>query len=226
MCGTAPPDLPAVYEAEIHHHRRSPIEHSFRHGTLLWLIDADRPPQLPRLARALARFDPSDHIDVRAFLAEHSLTATRTLMLAHARTLGFVFDPATFWWCYNGDRLVATVVEVHNTYGERHAYLVPGDAGSGACVDKALVVSPFHPPGGVYRMRVSAPGDEIRAEVSLRLDGHRPFDARLVARRRPVSRIGFLRLWIRYPWAPLRVAALIRAEAVRLWVRGARVYRR
>ena len=217
--------VPALYLADIRHHRSSPREHGFRYGTLLWLIDVDRPPRLPAGLRWMARFDPADHLDIRAELAGHSLRASQILMLAHARTLGYGFDPATFYWCYDAGRLVATVVEVHNTYGGRHAYVLePGAAPS--TVPKSLFVSPFHPPHGEYRMRISDPGDEIRAVISYRHDDARPFVARLVARRRPATPVGLARAWVRYPWAPLRVSALIRWEALRLAGRRIPVHHR
>ena len=46
-------------------------------------------------------------------------------MLAHARVLGHAFDPMTAFWCFAADgSLAAVLVEVHNTYGERHAYVL------------------------------------------------------------------------------------------------------
>ena len=55
----------------------------------------------------------------------------RVLMLANARVLGYVFNPLTVYWCHRADGALACVVaEVHNTYGERHCYLLrPDDAG-------------------------------------------------------------------------------------------------
>ena len=50
-------------------------------------------------------------------------------MLANARVLGHVFDPLTVFWCLRGDGgLVCVVAEVHNTYAERHVYLLHPDA--------------------------------------------------------------------------------------------------
>ena len=56
----------------------------------------------------LARFERSDHSDVREFLAEHGVVAERILMLAMARTLGYVFNPISVFWCYDaaGARVV------------------------------------------------------------------------------------------------------------------------
>ena len=54
-------------------------------------------------------------------------------MLTHARVLGYVFNPLTVFWCHDpAGAPVCVVAEVHNTYGERHRYLLrPGRAGPG-----------------------------------------------------------------------------------------------
>ena len=50
-------------------------------------------------------------------------------MLAHARSLGFVFNSLSVYWCYGPDGSMACVLaEIHNTYAERHCYLLRPDS--------------------------------------------------------------------------------------------------
>ena len=50
-------------------------------------------------------------------------------MLANARVLGYVFNPLTSTGATGADgALECVVAEVHNTYGERHCYLLRPDA--------------------------------------------------------------------------------------------------
>ena len=122
-------------------------------------------------ARLLARFDARDHLDggrlgggirgdVDRFLAARGVEldpADRVLMLAHARVLGHTFDPLSVFWCLAPTApLRAVVFEVHNTYGERHAYLLDVDDSGRAEVDKAFYVSPFNDTSGQLR-RPAAP---------------------------------------------------------------------
>ena len=215
---------PALYEATVTHVRRAPIVNRFRYRTAYWLYDADRPPTLPGAARLLARFDARDHVDVRATLAAEGLTADRIVTLAHARMLGHVFNPISVHWCYRrDDELVAVVAEVHNTYSGRHAYVVQPDEGGDATVDKAMYVSPFYPVEGQYRIHVSAPDERLAVSVRFERDGHEPFVAALTARRQPATMRNLLRLTLRYPFTPLRTAALIRRQGIALWARGLKV---
>ena len=75
------------------------------------------------------------------FLAEHGidLAGGRVLMAANARAFGYCFNPISVFWCFDRDGATGgVIVEVHNTYGGRHAYLVHPDERGRARVDKAL----------------------------------------------------------------------------------------
>ena len=90
-------------------------------------------------------------------------------MLANARVLGHVFDPLSVFWCYDSDGgLVCVVAEVHNTYGERHAYLLRPDEAGTAVTDKGFYVSPFFDVTGTYELRFTLTPDLVATTVTLR----------------------------------------------------------
>ncbi|MFZ4244221.1 DUF1365 domain-containing protein [Streptomyces griseoincarnatus] len=228
-----PPPAPAVvYPCTITHVRRAPQRYALRHRTYLWLVDLDHLPVLPRPLRPLARFRARDHFTGRApsiraaldcFLGEHGvdLRGGRTLMLAHARVLGHVFNPLTLYWCHGADGALRCVVaEVHNTYGQRHAYLLHPDAAGTATVGKDFHVSPFHPVDGHYEMRLPLPEERLRLSVRLQRPGSPPFTASVRGARRDVSASVLLRLALRHPWSTLMVSAAIRFHGIRLFLRG------
>ena len=135
------PVLPAIVDGFVAHRRRGPIGHEFRHRVYQWLVDLDHLPRPPWYLRPVAGFDARDHLggtgpdasgdikrNVERFLAQRGVdlgAGGRIVMLANARVFGHVFDPLTVFWCFGTDRdLRCVVAEVHNTYGERHAYLL------------------------------------------------------------------------------------------------------
>ncbi|MFB6935971.1 DUF1365 domain-containing protein [Streptomyces chartreusis] len=223
---------PALYSCAITHVRTTPTRYGLRHRTYMWLIDPDRPPRLPYAVRALARFDPRDHFDgtqssIRAgldkYLADRGvdLRGGRVVMLTHARVFGYVFNPLTLYWCHDPDgRPRCVVAEVHNTYGERHCYLLRPDAEDVAYTAKEFYVSPFFPVDGRYRMRVPAP--DRRLDLTVRLDraGGRPFTATVRGLRREVTTGTLLRLALRHPWSTAVVSAALRMHGIRLYLRG------
>ncbi|MFG2934563.1 DUF1365 domain-containing protein [Streptomyces sp. NPDC048282] len=228
----ARPRSPALYPCTITHVRRAPRRYALRHRTYLWLVDLDHLPVLPRPLRPLARFRTRDHFTGRApsvramldgFLGEHGihLRGGRVLMLAHAAVFGHVFNPLSLYWCYGpGGGLRCVVAEVHNTYGERHAYLLHTGTAGTATVTKDFYVSPFHPVDGHYEMRLPPPGERLLLSIRLQRPGGPPFTASVHGRRREATALALLRLALRRPWPTLSVSAAIRFHGIRLFLRG------
>ncbi|MGW6770645.1 DUF1365 domain-containing protein [Streptomyces sp. NPDC055037] len=224
--------VPALYTCVIGHVRTTPRRYTLRHRTYLWLIDPDRPPVLPRPLRPLARFEARDHFGgtlptiragLDAFLVARGVepAGVRATMLAHARVFGHVFNPLTLFWCRApGGEPLCVVAEVHNTYGERHCYLLRPDDTHRASVDKDFYVSPFFPVDGAYTMRLPEPGERLALTVRLDRPGSGPFTATVRGERRPATARTLVRAALRHPWSTAAVSLGIRLHGVRLLLRG------
>jgi DUF1365 family protein len=146
------------------------------------------------------------------------------MMLANARSLGHVFNPISIYWCHASDGTVTAVVaEVHNTYGDRHAYVLRPDAAGEVdqVLDKKMYVSPFNPVDGTYRITVSPPRERTSVTVTLSRPGEPSFVASLAGVRRPSRSV--LAAAVSTAAASLRVSMLIRRQGVALYLRGLRV---
>lgn len=233
------PPLPALVDGTVTHHRYERLRSGFRHRVYEWLVDLDDVPSLPWYLRPLASFRSVDHLgdpresiksNVERFLAAtgvHLGAHGRIVMLAHARVFGHVFNPLTVFFCFPDDGTPPWVVaEVHNTYRDRHAYLLrPDDAGQ-ATTDKAMYVSPFFPVDGGYQLRFAVAPTRVFVSVTLRRGGEVSFNAVFRGRPRPASRLAMLTAVGRRPLMPQRVSVLIRAHGVWLWLRRLPVQRR
>jgi uncharacterized protein len=221
----------ALYTCRITHVRAHPARRVFRYSSYLWLVDLDDLPRIPAALRSLAGFRARDHlgdpgtsirVNVDRYLARHGIDLAdgQVLMLAHARVLGHVFNPLTVFWCHRRDgTLVAVVAEVHNTYGQRHAYLLRPDASGRASAGKDFYVSPFLPVAGQYRMRLPEPAASLRLGVTLDVGGRPALAATVTGRRQPYTPSRLLALALRYPWVTAQVSALIRWQGIRLLAR-------
>jgi DUF1365 family protein len=223
----------ALYDCKVRHTRSEPVRNDFTYRTYQWLVDLDDLPELPRPLRLLADFRAADHLgdpaaalrrNVDAFLATHDidLNSGKVLMLANARVFGYVFNPLTLYWCHGAqDELVCVIAEVHNTYGQRHCYLLKPDAHGRTSAEKELYVSPFYPiDGGRYHMVVPEPAESLAVSIRLELPGRPPFVASVHGRRRPGTAANLLRAALRHPLEPLAVSARIRWQGIRLYLRG------
>jgi uncharacterized protein len=214
--------VPALYDAVVMHSRQAPVTNHFRYKVSYWLVDYDNVPRPRGVVGRLVRFERSDHCDVRALLSERGVSADRVLMLAMARTFGHVFNPISVFWCYGAnEKVVAVLAEVHNTYGESYTYFLEPDENGSFTVEKMMYVSPYYPVDGQYDIRVNEPGSTVSVSVTLRRENDAPFVATLRGERRNARLTSLVRHSLRRP--ALRVAFLIRWQALRLWRRGLRV---
>jgi DUF1365 family protein len=225
---------PRLYDTRVAHGRTERVQHGFVYRHATWLVDLDDVPTLRRPLGWLARFDARDHLgdpsssiraNVDAYLATEGveLDGGRVLMLATPRSFGHAFNPLSVFWCHhrNGE-LACVVAEVHNTYGERHCYLLRPDAHGHAGADKAFYVSPFFAVDGRYEMTFTDPtaaGEgELRVAISLTRHGQVVFRASLEGTPDPHAP-SFLVGSLRHPAAGRRTIALIRLQGIRLWLK-------
>jgi DUF1365 family protein len=216
------------YEVEIRHVRAAPVRHRVRHRSQLWFVDLDDLPQFG----PLARFEARDHAgsptgSLRAnldlFLAEHGidLGGGAITMLANPRAFGYVFNPLSLFWCHDAaGALRCVIAEVHNTYGQRHRYLLHPDEAGRAEVAKRFYVSPFYPVDGAYRMSVPEPDDRLALTVALHRPGDPPFVASVRGSARPLTWVAVLTGVLRRPFENWVVRALITGHGLRLWSKG------
>jgi DUF1365 family protein len=230
----APPGW--LYTGHVWHARSAP-HHAFRYRTYMHLFDLDAVDRINtsfhllgyNRRRAVSLHD-ADHLDGRPLREGiehvvvsrgHAWPGGRVLLLTHCRVAGFVFNPVSFFYCFDADdRLALVVAEVNNTYGERHVYVLPAGGTDGLLHKKEFHVSPFFGLEGTYRFDVPAPEDRLSVGIDLAVGATRRFQARLVLARKRLSDGALLGMLARYPVVTAQVLAAIHWQAARLWWKG------
>ncbi|MDB5931085.1 MAG: hypothetical protein JWR60_2792 [Polaromonas sp.] len=143
------------------------------------------------------------------------------------RVLGYTFKPVSFWYCHRADgSLRAIVVEVNNTFGERHFYLLDEPQyGRELRADKVFHVSPFCTLAGGYRFRFLHSRQPGGLKTVARIDYHDSLDPQSCALLQtsvsgtlePVTRASLRKALWRHPAMTLGVMARIHYQAFRLW---------
>jgi uncharacterized protein len=233
------PTLPAIVPGHVAHSRREAVRHTFRHSVYQWLVDLDDLPEQPWYLRPFASFSAADHLgdptgsiraNIESYLSRNGIELgepSRIIMLANARVLGHVFDPLSVFWCLDAKAtLVCIVAEVHNTYGERHVYLLRPDPSGVATADKSFHVSPFFDVSGHYEMRFELSPDVLSSTVTLHREGAAAFTATFRGRPVPATRKSVIGQLMSKPLMPQQVSALIRIHGIWLWLRRLPAFRR
>jgi hypothetical protein len=233
----------ALYSGTVMHQRYKPKRHALRYRLSWMLFDLDDFPSRLRLFSHnrfnLISFDDRDHLDgsignlrgqVEAAMAASGLQPDggAIRLLCMPRVLGHVFNPITVFFCYRRDgTLSAMLYEVHNTFGDRHSYLIPVEDPAAKTIrqgcGKTLFVSPFNHMAMTYAFRVMPPAETAAVVVHADDAGGRVITASFVGRRTALSDASLAAIVLRHGMLSLKVLGAIHWEAAKLWLKGLRL---
>jgi DUF1365 family protein len=245
---TPPLAQPLIGFGQVRHTRLKPVHHAFVYSTFFVMLPLrslqaqSRMPQASTTPLALNRFGAisfydADHGDGRtpqaggalgwldALLLQEGITDADGEVWLHCypRVWGFTFKPASFWYCHRRDgSLRAIVVEVNNTFGERHCYLLSQPVyGVEQRAAKVFHVSPFCPVEGGYRFRFMLNAERTRTVARIDYDdAHGPLIQTSVSGTlEPITRQTLRRATWRYPAMTLAVLARIHWQALQLFMK-------
>lgn len=228
------------------HRRFRPLLHRFRYRAFWLLLDLE---ELDVLSRKLWFFSynrfnllslhDTDHGDgsgssIRDQVLRHLSKAATELsggtirLLCMPRILGYSFNPISIYFCQRSDgSLAAMLYEVHNTFAERHTYLIPVGSEAGTIhqrCDKAFYVSPFLDMKMRYDFSLRPPGEHIAIAIRASQSDRPVMTACLMGTRKPLTDASLLRAFLMIPALTLKVTAAIHWEALRLWLKGLRLH--
>jgi uncharacterized protein len=252
---TAP--APLIGTGQVRHTRLRPVVNDFSYRTYFLMLPmrslrAQPSAELKRNRFGLISFHDRDHGDGRAdslawvdeLLKSEGITDADGEVWLHCypRVLGHTFKPVSFWYCHRADdSLAAIVVEVNNTFGERHCYLLRGEHlafGQELQAAKVFHVSPFCSVSGRYRFRFlrtalhpQADGARNNAQRTVvRIDHddeHGPLLQTSVAGRlETLTTASTLRAFFGMPLMTVFVVARIHWQALTLWTRHVPFFRK
>ena len=249
---------------QVRHTRLRPQRHAFAYPTYFLMLPLRSLQQAPESKTSwainrpgLLSFFESDHGDGRApqqggavawldelLQREGIHDATGEVWLhTYPRVLGYTFKPVSFWYCHRapddqGGALRAIVVEVNNTFGERHCYLLDAPQyGVEQRASKVFHVSPFNPVEGHYRFRFMRALHGQQERTVARIDyfgdalgdsacGAALLQTSVSGSLQPVTPAALRRALWRYPAMTLGVVLHIHTQALRLWLKSVPFFRK
>ena len=232
---------PLIGFGQVRHTRLRPARNAFAYPTYFLMLPlrsmhAGPPGTLAHNRRGALSFFDADHGDGRAnavewvdelLRAEGIDDATGEAWLhCYPRVLGYTFKPVSFWYCHRADgSLRAIVVEVNNTFGERHCYLLDAPAwGVEQKAAKVFHVSPFCKVEGGYRFRFMQTSGRDRTVARIDYDDAEGplLQTSVSGVLEPATPAAVRRAIWRHPAMTLGVVARIHWQAARLLLKRVR----
>ncbi len=156
-------------------------------------------------------------------LIEHGLNFTlgRVMLLTHLRVLGYVFNPVSFYYCYDRSGKLKTVVaEVNNTFGDQKIYVIPFSQKRKlqARQNKLFYISPFIKYDTDLHFYFEEPGKYLKVCIDSVHEGQVILKAVLQGTHQSLKDTKLAWFFLRYPLLTLRIIFLIHFQALKLYL--------
>jgi uncharacterized protein len=235
----------ALYVGTVMHRRLQPRRHRFRYQAFWFLLDLDELAALPSRLRLFSHNHPNlfslhdtDHGDgtttALRLQVERQLATVgvdikggKIKLLCMPRTFGYSFNPLSVYFCHDTiGTLAAVIYQVHNTFGERHSYVLPVERNADAVYqhcEKRFYVSPFLEMDLQYKFRVKPPAEDVTIAIHAQDRAGVVFAAALAGSRQEFTDWRLVRVLLQVPLVTMKVTAAIHWEALRLWLKRVRI---
>lgn len=236
-----------LYKAKVMHSRLAPKVHSFHYEVFMFYLDLNELDVLHQRMKLMSRnqvnlfnFRDADHLQLPADNPDSSKNTRqhitdylhtqgveigngRIMLLTNLCTLGYQFNPVSFYFCYDEQgQPVCSVVEVCNTFREMKPYFLGAATKSGDSfklnTEKYFYVSPFIDMDTNFDFDLNIPDEKLQIKIDdYDKAGKRFFISTLNGKRVALTDARLLLYFISFPLITLKVMGLIHWQAFKLW---------
>jgi DUF1365 family protein len=252
---TPPPCLinntPCVINGKVMHKRFAPKENSFTYPIYYFSLPLAKLNELKKSKSlkidrfSLTSFYRKDHgeksengdLNIWAYqqLTKFHLQnkVKSVTLISMPRILGFVFNPVSFWLCFDEkEQLRAIIYEVNNTFGETHSYVCAKqnqsviEENDWMIAHKEFHVSPFLPRDGHYQFRIKLTTQKIGLWIDYyNKEGRRTLTTSLKGKLEELTKSSQRKAFWQTPFVTLQAITLIHWQALKLKIKGVKFFK-
>jgi uncharacterized protein len=229
-----------LYACRVMHDRLEPKRHRFDYSIFMWYLDLNELDSLVGRLWLMSRnhfnlfnFRDADHLPGASTNLKDNLISwvrskgfrgeiQRVMLLTHLRTLGYLFNPVSFYFCFDAeDQPVCAVAEVGNTFREMKPYYLGPETLQhnrfARRVVKNFYVSPFIDLDTEFDFQMPVPEGLLGLVVNDYQEGRKFFISTLSGERRALTNARLLGYALRFPLITLQIIGLIHWQALKLY---------
>lgn len=231
-----------IFEGHVYHSRAEVAKNSFKYPIFYLFADVNK-IELKKndLRRLFLNIDSKDYLSgpeenldlkIKSFILKHfSYQADEIQLLTIPRFLGYAFNPVSFWYCIKNQKLEAVLVEVNNTFSERHFYWLYNQGedlmNQWLIANKEFHVSPFFKIEGLYKFRFINKDQKIHADIQFLNEDHTlKLQTWLSGQLNPLDLYSRFKLVFKYGWMTPLIVLRIHYQAIKLFLKKVKYFKK
>ncbi|MES2677723.1 MAG: DUF1365 domain-containing protein [Pseudomonadota bacterium] len=184
------------------------------------------------IATPSARNDDAKNQIEQIFSQNQISNIKNIILISHPRILGYAFNPASFWLGFDEEEnLIAALVEVRNTFKQKHSYLLfnenltPIGSNQWLGAKKEFHVSPFFENKGDYKFRFALKENQLDFYINYYVENQLQLATSLKCQYQELTDKNLILSLLKMPFLMFKTIFLIHLQAFKLWVfKGAKYH--